>query len=281
MTIMKNVRVQQIGAVVVLMLGLMFGASDSGAQILSRGDMFGPGAPPAMIGVELGMGMHSQQGTYQALCHCEFTGGSETGFLAGLMFELPLSYEVTVGLGAKFDFGGLDNTALVEDVATIRFENPVDSVTSSAIHFQRNGTVRMTTLIFNPFIRYEFYRNGPFVQVGPGIGLVLSSSFVHTRELLSSTVTLTDGSVLHGVVFENSRSNTEELENDSPIPNINNLQLSAQLTVGYNIPVGDNSVIAPMITYGLPLSKVRDNILATDWKISTIYATLGLKMKLD
>jgi hypothetical protein len=273
-----------IGSIVIALVVAALFVPSAQAQLLSRGDLFGPGAPPPMIGVELGLGMHSQMGTYRAACQCEFTDGSQSGFLGGLLFELPLSYEWTVGLGAKFDFGGLNNSTLISDTATIRFDNPLDSVAYGIIKFQRLGTVRMTTLILNPFVKYEFYRGGPFVQLGPGLGFVLSSSFVHNRELPSSTVTVVDPrsgatSTLSGVTFENG-SNKEELENDNPITGLTSMQLSIMLTAGFDLPVGENSVVAPMVTYSLPLSKIRETN-ATDWKISTLYISLGLKYKLD
>ncbi|MBS1902344.1 MAG: outer membrane beta-barrel protein [Bacteroidetes bacterium] len=275
---------QRVTAVLVV-LAVFAGANRSDAQILSRGDLFGPGAPPAMIGVELGLGMHQQQGTYQAACSCEFTDGSMSGFLGGLLFELPLDYEWTLGIAAKFDFKGLDNSTITQDTATMRFLAN-DSVAKGIIHMHRTGTVRETFLTFNPFVRYEFYRNGPFVQIGPGIGIVLSSSFKHTRELLSSSVQLLDsnlvptGQVIPGVTFENG-TNSETLQDEKKVANINTLQITLNASLGYDIPVGDNAVIAPMVTYSLPFTAVRPDIQSTGWKVSSLYVSAGFKYKLD
>lgn len=280
-----NQRVMQRLVVVLVILAVSFGANPSSAQILSRGDLFGPGAPPAMIGVELGMGMHQQSGAYQAACNCEFTSGSMTGFLGGLLFELPLDYEWAVGIGLKFDFKGLDNSQITQDVATLQFVSN-DSVTKGLIYMHRTGTVRETFLTFNPFVRYEFYRNGPFVQVGPGIGVVISSSFKHTRELLSSTVQFLDstgkpvGIPVGGVTFSNG-TNSETLQDEKKLSNVNSLQLTINATLGYDIPVGDNAIIAPMVTYALPLTTVRPDIQSTAWKISSLYVSAGFKYKLD
>ncbi len=279
----RNQRMIYRAFAIVVAVIVVFSATSSNAQILSRGDLFGPGAPPPMIGVELGLGSHQQQGTYQAICHCQFEGGSATGFLGGLLFELPLNYEWTIGLGAKFDFKGLNNTTLVGDTATLLLPQQGDSVARGTVFLQRTGTVRETFLTLAPFVRYEFYRNGPFVQAGPSIGFLLSSNFKHVRELLGSTITLVDNAgnsaKYNNIHFANG-TNTEELENHK-IDNVKTLRLGLLLTVGYDIPVGDNSVIAPMLTYDLPLTTVRDNILSKDWKISTIFFSVGLKYKLD
>ena len=59
-----------------------------------------------MIGVELGLGQHLQNGTFQAECQCEFTSATGNGFLGGLLFELPVSYQWAFGLGVKLDLKG-------------------------------------------------------------------------------------------------------------------------------------------------------------------------------
>ncbi|HYM20786.1 MAG TPA: outer membrane beta-barrel protein [Candidatus Kapabacteria bacterium] len=252
------------------------------AQILSTGDLFGPGAPPPMIGVELGLGSHIQQGTYQASCQCTFSGGSFSGFLGGLLFELPLDYEWTIGMGLKFDFKGLNNSTIVKDNTAIEvLAGSSDSVVYvNGLAYNRIGTVRETFFSIDPFVRYEFYRNGPFVQAGPGVGLVVASSFKHTRELLNTTVIDNNGNPIPNVHFSDGTT-SETLENDTKISNINSLQLTIQAAVGYNIAVGDNAVVAPMLTYSLPITAVRPDILASGWKIQTIYFSAAFKYKID
>ena len=93
------------------------------AQLLSGGNGIAPGAPPPMVGVELGLGLHTQGGTFQASCNCEFASGSGAGFLGGLLFDLPLDYEWTVGIGAKFDLIKYSSTTNVVDQATITYNN--------------------------------------------------------------------------------------------------------------------------------------------------------------
>ena len=261
---------------------LLLAASPLRAQILSRGDLFGPGAPPPMIGVELGLGTHSQNGQFQAICKCEFSGGSGSGFLGGLLFELPVSYEWTFGLGLKFDFKNFTTTTVVHDTAVITYVEK-DSIASGPFGFTRNGSVKETFLTIAPFVRYEFFRNGFFLQAGPGIGFLLSSNFTHTRELNSSTIILDNGQTITNVRFENG-TRSETLESGK-IVNAATTRISALVTAGWDIPVGDNAVIAPMITYDFPFTTVRPNSIgasgATDWKITTLYFSVGLKYKLD
>ncbi|MDP4230800.1 MAG: outer membrane beta-barrel protein [Bacteroidota bacterium] len=257
-------------------------------QILSRGDLFGPGAPPPMIGVELGLGSHQQNGTFQAICKCEFPAASGTAFLGGLLFELPVSYEWTFGLGVKVDFKGYSSSTTVNDTATVT-NNATAEVGSGSFYFQRNGSIKETFLVFAPFVRYEFFRNGPFVQVGPGIDILISSNFTHTREITTSSIVLTGippdtgHFTIDNVRFQNG-TRSETLESGK-IANAATTRISALITGGWDIPVGDNAVLAPMITYDFPFTKVRDNSVgangAQDWKITSLFFSVGLKYKLE
>lgn len=266
-----------------LALVILLSAPALRAQILSRGDLFGPGAPPPMIGVELGFGQHLQTGTYQAICQCEFpSGAAGIGFLGGLLFELPVSYEWTFGLGLKFDFKGYVSTVDVVDQATIRYL-PGDSVSSGSFPLQREGTIKETFFVIAPFARYEFFRNGLFVQAGPGIGLLVSSTFTHKRILTSSTIKLNNSDVITNVRFENGTR--EETLEDGKIPNASSTRISALLTAGWDIPIGDHAVFAPMATLDLPLTTVRPDASGSSgsskWQIFSMYFSIGLKYKLE
>ncbi|MEP7235945.1 MAG: outer membrane beta-barrel protein [Ignavibacteriota bacterium] len=256
------------------------------AQLVSAGDLLGPGAPPPMIGVELGLGQHSQNGTFQAICKCQFSNATGFGLLAGLLFEVPLSYEWTIGLGAKLDFKGYTAVTNVVDQVAVTFTSTTsvsDSVSSGLLPLERDGKVKETFLVLAPFLRYEFFRNGPFVQAGPGFGFLLSSDFTHTRILTSSTATLSDGTTISNLRFDNG-TREEQLETGK-IVNANPLRISLLATAGWNLPVGDKAVFAPMITLDLPFTLVRPNSVgesgAADWKITTIYFSAGLKYRLD
>lgn len=266
-----------------LALLILLSAPALRAQILSRGDLFGPGAPPPMIGVELGFGQHLQTGTYQAICRCEFpSGAAGIGFLGGLLFELPVSYEWTFGLGLKFDFKGYSSTTNVHDTATIRYL-PGDSVSSGALGFDRQGDIKETFFVIAPFVRYEFFRNGLFVQAGPGIGLLMTSHFTHKRILTSSEIVLDNGDRITNVRFENGTR--EETLEDGKIPNASSTRISALLTAGWDIPVGDHAVFAPMATIDLPLTTVRPDAFgasgSSKWQIFSMYFSVGLKYKLE
>jgi hypothetical protein len=193
-------------------------------------------------------------------------------------------------LGVKFDFKGFTTTSTVNDTATV---TSLTSVASGSASIERDGSVKETLLVIAPFARYEFFRNGLFLQVGPGISFLLSSNFTHTRVLNSSTIVLTTKSIVDptkdstftvtNARFDNG-TRSETLESGK-IVNAVSTRISALVTGGWDIPIGDNAVLAPMVTLDLPFTTVRPNSPgasgAADWKITTLYFSVGLKYKLE
>src|SRR5438876_12214079 len=106
-------------AVAAVMTVLLQG--DVRAQILSRGDLFGPGAPPPMAGIEIALGQHTQQGTFQGNCNCTFDNGTGSGFLGRALFELPLDYEWAVGIMIGPDFKKFSGTTGINEQAIIQY----------------------------------------------------------------------------------------------------------------------------------------------------------------
>jgi hypothetical protein len=265
------------------LLGLLSISSLPGfAQILSRGDYFGPGALPSSVGVELGLGLHREEGNFQALCNCTFAEGTGSGLLAALTFNLPLDYEWSLGVKAGIDFKGFTTEALVVDVATIRYQNN-DSVGQGRIRFRRNGDIAATYFTVAPAVKYQFLRGGPFLQAAAGISFLMSSKFVHKRELMSTSAELLDVdgnviAVIPDVAFETGTR--EETLEDGEIESVKGLRLGVLLTGGYDIAVSDKAILSPMLTYDLPISTVRDE-RAQDWKISSLLFSVGLKYLLD
>lgn len=258
-------------------LAVVMFASASSAQILSRGDLFGPGAPPARAGIEVGLGLNRQEGTFQAACDCEFADGKGTGFIGNLVFELPLNYDWAISFKAGINAMSTASDELVVDNATIRYE-PGDSLASGKIKFNRHGDVSTTYLTFIPGVKYQFFRGGPFIQLGAGIGLLMSSKFTHTRQLTSSTVVMEDGTTLDGVTFENGT--LEETLEDGEIKDVEKMRISAVISGGYDIPLSDKALISPMVGYDFPFSTIR-TVNATDWKISSLQLMVGLKYILE
>lgn len=253
------------------------------AQILSRGDLFGPGALPPTAGVELGLGLHRQQGTFQAACNCTFADGTGQGFMGALTFNLPLDYEWSIGIKAGIDFKGFTTETLLIEPAILRYEIN-DAVTAVRIRFRRNGDVSATYFTVAPAVKYQFFRGGPFVQLAPAFSFLLSSNFIQRRELTSTTAEVIDtntGAVIGSVpdvYFDNGTR--EEILEEGKITNAKGLRIGILFTGGFDISVSDKAILSPMITYDFPISTIRDD-RAENWKFSTLLLSVGLKYLLD
>lgn len=270
-------RIRQSLSVLLLVCLAIGSATTSHAQILSRGDLFGPGAMPPMLSLEAGFGQHVQAGTFDCQCGATFEGQSGNGFLANLMFELPLDYSWVLGIKGGIDFKNIKGSEIKVEQGVIRYAYANDSLTLENPTFDRTSKVDLTYLGVAPFIKYQFERLGPFVQLAPHFQFLVSSHLNHQRELLTTRFVDEQGQE-HPIVFNNG-DQFETLE-DYEVPFVKGMRISLQMTAGYDIELSETSLIAPMITYELPFTTVRDE-LASDWKINSFFGSVAIKFRMD
>ena len=248
-------------------------ARTSAAQILSRGDLFGPGAPPPMVGVEIGFGSHSQQGTLDCNCGALFSGGNGTGLLGSILFELPLDYTWAVGMKGGIDFKNFKTTTTLPENVIV--ELPSGDTAPVTMVMNRIGNLKTTYLDLTPYAQYQFFRMGPFLQAGLGIGLLMSSSLTQDRQLISTSATI-NGQTVNNLTFTNGTTQESVPQTST---GFNGLRLGLLLSAGYNIQVSDRSIFSPLITYDLPLT-ASGNTGGSAWRIGSLYATAELKFRL-
>jgi|SRR5665213_2334941 len=247
------------------------------AQILSRGNLFGPGATPPLVGVEIGFGQHAEQGNLHCDCGADFQSGTGTGLLGSLLFELPLDYEWAIGIKTSIDFKNLTtNENLNQTVIVVQQNSTIyDTV---PMYVQRIGKITATYLSFAPYAQYQFFRMGPFVQAGVDVGFLVGNNLRQDRSLLTTSVTLPDGTTVNNLTFTNG-TETENIQS-APNTNVNTLRLGLLLSAGYNIQVSDRSVFSPLLTYDFPITTT-GNTEISNWKIGSLYATAEIKFRLD
>jgi len=272
-------RMKQILSVSLALLFVTAFDSTASAQILSRGDLFGPGAPPPMAGVMVALGQHSQQGTFNANCGCTFENGSGSGFLGMAFFELPLDYEWAVGLMVGPDFKKYSTNSLLSENAVVQtIQNSKEVVDTLSLQVQRVGDIKATYLSFLPYVQYQFFRMGPFLQGGINVGYLMSSHFQQTRELINDSGVLSDGTRVENLRFTNG-TKTESLQ-EQKIADVNKIRLGLVISAGYNLAVSERSVFSPLLSYDFPLTTI-SNTNAQNWKIGSLYASAMIKFKLD
>lgn len=232
-----------------------------------------------MFSIEGAFGQHVQSGSYDCDCGVTFTGQSANGFLANLMYELPLDYSWVIGLKAGIDFKGLRGSELKKEDVVITWRPKGDSLSvQPGATLDRTAKVDLTYVGFTPFLKYQFTRVGPFVQAGPNIQFLVGSHLLHQRELISGTIKDEATGQEYPIKFNNNER--YEVLQDEELTTANGMRMSIQLTGGWEFELSDHSLIAPMVTYEFPLTTVRDD-LATDWKITSIYGSVAIKFRID
>ncbi len=241
-----------------------------GISSISRAQSLSPS-----VGFFGGYGWHTEQGWFNADCGCTFEGGTGKGFVGGAFFELPITRGFSLGLQAGVDFKNFANMVHAVDNVVVQGANSgID--TQYGFSIDRINSAKMTYLMFNPYIQYEFFSGGPFAQVGPGASLLLSSRYTLTRHIVNPTPP--PGFGLTGPLRFASSGTSDETVQDSEIRGANTLRLSAIASVGWNIPVW-GFTIAPMITYDFPLTTISDQN-ASGWKVASFYGSIAIKFGL-
>lgn len=274
---MKYEMKKHILAPMLLLVAAVFCAPAVKAQILSRGNLFGPGAPPPMAGIEIGFGQHAEQGNLHCDCGADFASGTGTGLIGSVLFELPLDYEWAIGVKANIDFKNLTTSENLNQTVIVVQRNSTQLDTLD-MYLQRIGKITATYVGFAPYAQYQFFRMGPFVQAGLDVAFLVGNNLRQDRTLLQTSATLADGTQVNNLTFPNGTEtdNIQEGANTS----VNTLRLGLLLSAGYNIQVSDRSVFSPLLTYDFPLTAT-GNTSVSNWRIGSLYATAELKFRLD
>ncbi len=238
---------------------------------------FGPGAPPPLAGIEIGIGQHAEIGTLDCDCGSSFKSGSGDGLVASLFFELPLDYSWAIGIKAGIDFKNFSTVAPATDLVVVAAPNSSQD-TTLPMNVSRTANIKTTYLDFAPYAQYQFFRMGPFVQAGLDFGFLIANSLSQTRQLPAGQSVTVGGVPLNNLTFTNGTL-TETIQSGA-VPGITSLRLGLLLSAGYNIQVLERSVFSPLITYDFPLTAA-GNTGGSPWRIATLYASALLKFQLN
>ncbi len=229
------------------------------------------------FGIEAGNGWHKQLGEFSGPCGCALEeGATGSGFVGSLLVELPSVSSFTFGLKAGIDYKNATGSRQQAESVVIINPSTIDTgYVLAGIPIAEVGTYKLTYLFAAPYVQYRIISEGAFIQIGPSLSILAASHFVQTREM-PATVSV-QGQTIYNPRFGNSGTSSEVVE-DGAIPNVSSLRVSALLSTGWNIPLW-GITLAPMVTYDLPLTTVRDQN-ASGWKVSSLYATVALKFGL-
>ena len=222
------------------------------------------------LGFEFGYGADYQQGSFPSSGFFDglFDNGKGSGLMGAIFFEMPVSRSFSVGLRAGINSESTSQTQQKSESAIV-----VDPDTIMNVLVNQTADVDVSYLSISPQIYFRPFETGLFLSVSPALSILLSSRYSQTQNFPSTT---TIEGIPHNLRFSNG-AGTETLQYGQ-LPDANSIRFSALFSLGYDLPVG-NVTIAPIVTYDYPFTTVR-NTNENNWKIASLYGSLGLKFKL-
>ena len=218
-----------------------------------------PPLPSPRIGVEAGIMINQQSGTYISDCGCGFTSGKGNGFFIGGIYEMFLTPKLELIGKAGFRFGSISaknandtNEETVDQSTQMRYK--------TGIGVNENADLKITYLTIIPMIRYNIYK-GLFIAAGPSLGLAFSSHALVQESIGQNGYTFADGSTTRTI-------------RDDVIPNVSAIRFGIAGTVGYDIPVSPTLFFAPSFSIDLPLTAAQSG---ADWKIMAFQISGAIK----
>jgi hypothetical protein len=118
------------------------------------------------------------------------------------------------------------------------------------------ATIGMTYVTLEPSLRYKLFETPAFLRLGANVGFLVNNTYHHETHPIPDP--------------------KEDI--DSSMGDLRTIRLAAALSAGYTIPVGTMSIL-PTLTVEYPINVIRDEN-ASDWKVMSYYATIGLRFGL-
>lgn len=192
----------------------------------------------------------TQLGSYASCCP-EFSNGSGLGPYLGLFYTLPLSPEWR--LQARLTYVSSPYSSTYAEPSFVADLRDTPRVREAVFTHQMDATI--STLGLEPMIGYRPF--GAFdIFVGGSVSYVLSAHFTQTE-------TLTEPAD-YGEYLGDDRT---WVNHDADIPGASSIRATAMALVRYVIPLNKrgSTILAPEVSYHLPLTNVADGV---DWTYS-------------
>jgi opacity protein-like surface antigen len=194
-----------------------------------------------------------------------FTGGSASGVAFGIVGEYKLLPELSVGLRVSYaeqrtQFRTTYSQAY--GVLNSAGDRLIDGTATSEYLLQ----TAIAVLGLEPLASYNVWDNLS-VYLGARVGLALSGKFNQSENIVSVTA---------GGVNYNNNSKTRNKRDGVDLPDLQTVQVSGVVGLGYEIPVTPRFVVAPEAFYSIGFLPVIKNL---SWNVNTLRAGVSLKYK--
>ncbi len=226
--------------------------------------------PIFYFGPYIGYGLNSHSADFNKLkeipnCCPKFESGSGSGLSYGIFVELPASDKIGVILRAGYaDLSGKFNpTQVIGNTEIRKTVPPYDNDGIADVISQFNLETVIPAITIEPQLSWYFARSIT-LDIGLRAGFLMDPKFSQEEVLISPDF----------VVFkENEQKIRNKVENETIEP-LTSFQLSGMLGASYKLPIGEYSDLSLDLKYFFPFT----NVIDEDWKISTLYAGISLKL---
>lgn len=219
-----------------------------------------PGA--IAIGVSVGPNLNMGTSGPASACECDFDGGSGLGYHAGLHLDILVNRYFGIRLQGLFE----DHSTVYESERAVSVYSedgalvPVTARRRDETDLQYVGTGFMVTWFTGP--------EGLYLLTGAGAGFFVGGNIRDEEYLLTP-----------GYVFPSTGSSRVVLRDEALDAREDpSIRAGLILGVGYDIPLGRGTAVAPELQLDYPLTSVVD--ANADWTIPTLRASLTLRFGL-
>lgn len=220
------------------------------------------------IGFFVGIGANFNSGEYSAECpDCIFDDLSKFGFSTGIKTDFQLSKSFFVG--ASLGYEDLSIKGAFRRIESVPLERVDGSNIYVPIEFRHSAEFSIATLTIMPNLTYRIGRFLDF-RLGLFSDFVISSNFLHNKELLTKSVVLPDGEKV-SVTIPNEKDGISTLE-DKEITNLNIPIFGIYPQINFNIELSGTTDMNIGFIYKFPLNKLSTN---QDFKVNSWRVFIG------
>ena len=214
------------------------------------------------IGPQIGASLITHRGDFTtAFCNCSFDDGSGAGIAVGIEAGHMLAPWLGLALKAVYNDMGADYSyKIMRDVINVETKETV-----SAEHERRNR-IDLGYFMLNPVLQFHPF-TGAYVFMGPAFGF-------NTTGITTYTLAMTD----ERYIFDQGDPDARTIAEDTgEIPGLEKTRLDFRVGVGANIRLGRSFLLAPEVSYNLPLGTISND---DNWEAEAIHLIAVLKFEL-
>ncbi len=236
----------------------------------------GPKTEFPRLGIEAGLSLVSQTGTYTTGCGT-FSEGNDPNLVLAVAYDYPITgivrLEGLLGLQSRHVSG----TNNVTENTVVRTS---DGFSQADVTYENRGKGTFTYVYLQPSVKYYPIRNF-YIGVGASANLFTGASTSYSKTIVTKAVTLESGETVE-VNYPDSESRdgyTKEYPAEDR-SDASGMTFDAAVYAGVEFTIYSRLRFSPRLTYTIPLTASLAEPGQEELKLGTIQATIGFRYSL-